>query len=399
MKSTPGYRFTGALMFLALFATSANGASFDCKKAASMPEMLICNDDELSRLDDELGRQYIAAKAVAPDQMAFKRQSEASWKWREEKCQTKECLVHWYENRRQVLQSTIVDGKRNSQATAQLKNPALAKAFHCPEDLPTDEARTDALTAFLQTARREHPNITTSELLSLRVRLIHDHQCDRTLASMASPPKSGRSEQTNALASPLVRDRKPHLDTLREARRIINEERASLLQESRRLDIEQKTVELAEGFDLKSIDLAEIERLRGWIAKDEAFLDRRVALFANFTKNLDRRLTAEVPTDFYGFWQNYESARNEQGRLIDELFDTKRAIYTEGKLILDLIEAQIGSASIVGDQVVFEDEIANKTRDSIVRRIVELTIKEDSLHEQVASLDRAAIAAPYSAQP
>ncbi len=78
-------------------------ASFDCKNAASPTERLICNDTELSKLDDELSLVYRRAKASVPDQAAFKAQTRAAWQWREANCRTKDCLLGWYANRRQVL--------------------------------------------------------------------------------------------------------------------------------------------------------------------------------------------------------------------------------------------------------------------------------------------------------
>jgi uncharacterized protein len=49
----------------ALFAVSGavQGASFDCSKAASATEKLICNDARISDLDEHLGRYYGAARA------------------------------------------------------------------------------------------------------------------------------------------------------------------------------------------------------------------------------------------------------------------------------------------------------------------------------------------------
>lgn len=88
---------------LMLFSTASLSASFDCKKAASLPEMLICNDPELSKLDDELSVIYKEAKSSAADPLTFKEQTRAAWKWREANCHTKECLLSWYVNRKKLL--------------------------------------------------------------------------------------------------------------------------------------------------------------------------------------------------------------------------------------------------------------------------------------------------------
>ena len=91
------------LLLVAAVPSLSFAASFDCSKAASLPEMLICNDQELSKLDDELGAIYLRAKAKAPDQTAFKQQTRAAWKWRETNCHSKECLLTWYAQRKAVL--------------------------------------------------------------------------------------------------------------------------------------------------------------------------------------------------------------------------------------------------------------------------------------------------------
>lgn len=85
------------------FTLKCNAASFDCNKAASLPEMTICNDPVLSKLDDELSEIYKRAKSKATDQREFQQQTQAAWKWRETNCQTRECLVNWYAQRKLTL--------------------------------------------------------------------------------------------------------------------------------------------------------------------------------------------------------------------------------------------------------------------------------------------------------
>lgn len=77
--------------------------SFDCAKARSTPERLICSDDELAREDSELGRIYARAKREAADPAAFQRVSDREWRRREAECRTRECLLDWYAQRRRQL--------------------------------------------------------------------------------------------------------------------------------------------------------------------------------------------------------------------------------------------------------------------------------------------------------
>ena len=84
-------------------AVASPGPSFDCAKARSMAEKMICSDAELARLDRELGRVYARAKTVAADGAAFKRQNSEEWRRREATCHDRECLLRWYASRHDQL--------------------------------------------------------------------------------------------------------------------------------------------------------------------------------------------------------------------------------------------------------------------------------------------------------
>ena len=86
--------------------TQPTSPSFDCAKAKSVNEKLICSDSELSSLDSELSGIYQRAKATASDKTAFSQQTAIEWKWRESNCQTKACLIDWYARRKAQLLQT-----------------------------------------------------------------------------------------------------------------------------------------------------------------------------------------------------------------------------------------------------------------------------------------------------
>lgn len=77
--------------------------SFNCAQARSTTEKLICDDEELARMDRDLGRLHQRAKEAAPDRRAFQRASDAEWQQREDTCRDRECLRNWYAERRQEL--------------------------------------------------------------------------------------------------------------------------------------------------------------------------------------------------------------------------------------------------------------------------------------------------------
>jgi hypothetical protein len=85
--------------------------SFECAKARSRAERLICSDAELAQLDRDTGRLYARAKAATRDPLGFRRENEREWKQREAACRDKPCLVAWYANRRAQLQNTVAQGR------------------------------------------------------------------------------------------------------------------------------------------------------------------------------------------------------------------------------------------------------------------------------------------------
>src|SRR5216117_1908831 len=65
-----------ALMCLALMP-SARAATFECKKASTFAEKVLCSDSRLSAMDDELGRLYKGALAGTPNNETLKSDQKA----------------------------------------------------------------------------------------------------------------------------------------------------------------------------------------------------------------------------------------------------------------------------------------------------------------------------------
>jgi uncharacterized protein YecT (DUF1311 family) len=80
---------------------------FDCSKARSATEKMICSDAELARLDRELGQVYARAKNATTDRAAFQRQQDRAWRMREALCRDRTCLLRWYAQRRHQLMAVI----------------------------------------------------------------------------------------------------------------------------------------------------------------------------------------------------------------------------------------------------------------------------------------------------
>lgn len=95
--------FVVAIFGLTIFFTNTSvAASFECKKAASSVEHLICKNPDVSELDSTLGKLYSSLKNDNNSLIGSQR------KWLEETrnvCTTVECLKNVYTNRIATLKS------------------------------------------------------------------------------------------------------------------------------------------------------------------------------------------------------------------------------------------------------------------------------------------------------
>ncbi len=90
-------------------------ASFDCTKARSDAEHIICSDAELAAADVQLAAIYAKAKAAATDPIAFKERTRAQWNYRERQCHDRECVARWYADQRVVLSEIANTGNAATQ--------------------------------------------------------------------------------------------------------------------------------------------------------------------------------------------------------------------------------------------------------------------------------------------
>lgn len=90
-------------------------ASFDCSKARSDAEQLICGDAELAAADVELATVYAQAKAAVSDQAAFRDRTRAQWNYREQKCHDRVCLQRWYVDQKIALGQIAKTGRLDEQ--------------------------------------------------------------------------------------------------------------------------------------------------------------------------------------------------------------------------------------------------------------------------------------------
>lgn len=93
---------------LSVLATPLWAASFDCTKARSYSEKLICADAQLSLADEHLSQTYQAAKKATGNTPEFRAFVVANWKKREA-CQTLHCVREWFADSEAVYSKMVKD--------------------------------------------------------------------------------------------------------------------------------------------------------------------------------------------------------------------------------------------------------------------------------------------------
>lgn len=87
------------------------GPSFDCQKARSDAERLICGDPDLASQDVALATLFAQAKAAVTDKDGFRERVRQQWNYREASCHDRECLARWYAAQRAYLAQVAQTGQ------------------------------------------------------------------------------------------------------------------------------------------------------------------------------------------------------------------------------------------------------------------------------------------------
>jgi uncharacterized protein len=136
------HNFVLDTFLLLMIAGNIHAASFDCGKASSEVEKIICSDEELSKLDESLSEAYLQALKRA----YIKRQAiESQRKWlknHRNTCQNAECLKRAYETRIKELGLPSSDGIATLTTPDRSTSPpkALPKVLRSQAIQPPDEA-------------------------------------------------------------------------------------------------------------------------------------------------------------------------------------------------------------------------------------------------------------------
>jgi uncharacterized protein YecT (DUF1311 family) len=92
----------GIVLINLLLLTSVQAASFDCMKAQSRVERLICGDKALSKLDETMSASYASALHNGA-QSAETKKAQRQWLVERNRCLDADCVRSSYENRLKML--------------------------------------------------------------------------------------------------------------------------------------------------------------------------------------------------------------------------------------------------------------------------------------------------------
>src|SRR5262245_28989517 len=92
----------GAALSYSVLMTFAQAATFDCKRASSFAEKVICSDSRLASMDDQLGRLYKNALSASSDSEGLKAEQKA-WLSLRNQCKDSDCIMKAYTDRISAL--------------------------------------------------------------------------------------------------------------------------------------------------------------------------------------------------------------------------------------------------------------------------------------------------------
>lgn len=159
------------ILLLVLVPGVVLGASFDCLKASTSAEKMICSSETLSRLDEELAKSYETALEGSDNPDMVRNQQQRWLRTVRDRCRDEVCLKTAYENRvPQLTAATQRQWKsfRNTRLGIEFSYPRARKvrigcrgSRNCVALMEKSMTRSDYLIAFevfdgdLETVARE----------------------------------------------------------------------------------------------------------------------------------------------------------------------------------------------------------------------------------------------------
>lgn len=111
------------LYFLLVVSSSTFSASFDCEKAKSPTEKLICGDKAISKLDEQLAVSYKAALRKSTDKDTLKK-TQLDWLKQQRACIDVKCLNDIYLSKiNELNQFYFLESEKSSSSSSVTSSP------------------------------------------------------------------------------------------------------------------------------------------------------------------------------------------------------------------------------------------------------------------------------------
>lgn len=110
----------------------AHAASFDCARAETKVEKLICADAELSKLDEDLAAAYTAAREVRGNEASL-RTTQRQWQKERNSCTDAQCVKNSYSTRLSSLANEV----NSKQASVETLPTASRKKGNSNQEICT----------------------------------------------------------------------------------------------------------------------------------------------------------------------------------------------------------------------------------------------------------------------
>ena len=146
--------WVAAILLGCLMSVPAQAASFDCAKASTKVEHIICDTPEISKLDEDLDVSYKAAVQDKQQGRSIK-QTQKQWMRERNNCAVAECVKRIYEKRLSSLKNSaestvskerfvVADGKGYAVCRVYLDSLNLpSSSLNCGERIPPGFKRPD----------------------------------------------------------------------------------------------------------------------------------------------------------------------------------------------------------------------------------------------------------------
>lgn len=116
--------FVTSFLLASSFSVGAQAASFDCAKAGTNIEKLICSNESISAQDENLAKTYKSALDASADKNELKQQ-QLAWLKTRNTCTDDTCLTQRYRDR--IIELTAISLKKATATTTENKTETKAE--------------------------------------------------------------------------------------------------------------------------------------------------------------------------------------------------------------------------------------------------------------------------------